>query len=286
MTCVNLRAIAQALGGEIAGGQVKAPGPGHSPRDRSMTVRPNPEKRSGFDIYSHAGDEFAECYRRVREAIGGSVLDFKPPKRASNNGERALTLWNAATFVRGSLAERYLVEHRALELPTNAHDVIRFHPRCPFKNGDGATIHAPALLALFRTIEGDKEVAIHRTPLQGDGTRGERAMLGPTKGAAIKVVADADVSTLLVIGEGLETAMTATQCGFGPAWALGSAVAIEQLPVLRGIECLRLLVEVGCPTNARAVEVCGTRWHRAGVQVELINPAQGKDLNDALRASR
>ena len=35
----DLRAIAWALGGEIVGGQIVAPGPGHSAKDRSMSVR-------------------------------------------------------------------------------------------------------------------------------------------------------------------------------------------------------------------------------------------------------
>ena len=35
----DLRGIARALGGEVAGAQVLAPGPGHGPRDRSLSVR-------------------------------------------------------------------------------------------------------------------------------------------------------------------------------------------------------------------------------------------------------
>ena len=36
-----LAEIAAALGGEVAAGQVLAPGPGHSPRDRSLSVKPD-----------------------------------------------------------------------------------------------------------------------------------------------------------------------------------------------------------------------------------------------------
>jgi hypothetical protein len=36
MIVLDLRSIARALGGEISGNQVLAPGPGHGPRDRSL----------------------------------------------------------------------------------------------------------------------------------------------------------------------------------------------------------------------------------------------------------
>jgi hypothetical protein len=36
---MSLRQIAQALGGEVSGGQVLAPAPGHSPKDRGLSVR-------------------------------------------------------------------------------------------------------------------------------------------------------------------------------------------------------------------------------------------------------
>ena len=39
MIGLDLRALASALDGEISGGQVLAPGPGDSRRDRSLSVR-------------------------------------------------------------------------------------------------------------------------------------------------------------------------------------------------------------------------------------------------------
>src|SRR5260221_11944123 len=38
MTALDLRAIARALGGEVSGRRVLAPGPQHSPKDRSLCV--------------------------------------------------------------------------------------------------------------------------------------------------------------------------------------------------------------------------------------------------------
>ena len=73
-----LRAIAAALSGEVVGGQVIAPGPGHSRRDRSMTVRPSATAPNGFLVYSHAGDDYRPCRDYVRKALG---IDFEAPRK-------------------------------------------------------------------------------------------------------------------------------------------------------------------------------------------------------------
>ena len=44
----DLRTIARALGGEVTGRQVLAPGQGHSARDRSLAVRLSNDAPDGF----------------------------------------------------------------------------------------------------------------------------------------------------------------------------------------------------------------------------------------------
>jgi hypothetical protein len=46
---MDLRSIALALNGVVSGRQVLAPGPGHSPQDRSLAIRPSPEAPDGFE---------------------------------------------------------------------------------------------------------------------------------------------------------------------------------------------------------------------------------------------
>ena len=59
---LSLRAIARLLGGEICGGQALVPGPGHSPRDRSLSIRLSPSAPPGGSIvHSHAGDDWQVC---------------------------------------------------------------------------------------------------------------------------------------------------------------------------------------------------------------------------------
>ena len=44
----DLRQAAGALGGDIAGGQIIAPGPGHSTKDRSLAVKFDATAPGGF----------------------------------------------------------------------------------------------------------------------------------------------------------------------------------------------------------------------------------------------
>ena len=72
---ITLDQIAHALGGEISGGQVRAPGPGHRPKDRSLAVKPS-NSPGDFVVYSHAGDDPLQCKDFVRERCG--LAPFKP----------------------------------------------------------------------------------------------------------------------------------------------------------------------------------------------------------------
>jgi putative DNA primase/helicase len=297
----DLRAIVRALGGEIAGGQVLAPGPGHSARDRSMSVRLSPSAPDGFLAFSHAGDGWRACRDYVRDRLGlpraawkedrgryqrptlavRTAVAPKPkdePQRAPGafsppDGDRiaeAIQRWREGVDPQGTLAEKYL-NSRALALADFAGEVLRWHP------GVGA------MLALFRNLHTNRPQAISRTFLDAKARKLRRMFLGPVGGAAIKLDADDAVTMGLHICEGVETGMAARQLGLKPTWALGSAGAIAAFPVLSGIECLTLLAEHD-DASERAVQVCAKRWHEAGREV-LINQPRGpgaKDLNDVI----
>jgi hypothetical protein len=55
----GLREIARALGGEISGGEVLAPGPGHSAKDRSLSIKPSGDGK--FLVHSFAYDDPMVC---------------------------------------------------------------------------------------------------------------------------------------------------------------------------------------------------------------------------------
>jgi putative DNA primase/helicase len=289
---LDLRLIAAALGGEVSGGQVLCPGPGHRPTDRSLAVRPARSMPGGIVVYSHCGDPWRECRDHVLALLGHAP--YEPPHRAprppkSRSAQAwALQIWNDSIDPHGTLVERYLAS-RGLGLPEDARRFIRFHPHCPWTDEAANKVRVPALIALFRSIAEDEPSAIHRTALRSDATKIARKMLGPVAGSAIKVTADEDVLLRLGVAEGLESAMSAIAFGEGPVWALGSSGAIRNLPVLPGVETLALIAEHD-RANEDAREVCGCRWIEAGAEVLVVEPSShsDKDLNDILqrRAAR
>jgi AAA domain len=78
---LSLEDIAHALGGEVAGDQVCAPGPGHSEKDRSLSVKFDSGAPDGFLVHSFAGDDGIECKDYVREKLG--LGKWHPDRRTS-----------------------------------------------------------------------------------------------------------------------------------------------------------------------------------------------------------
>ena len=70
---LDLHNIARALGGEVQGHQALVPGPGHGPRDRSLSIRLSHQSPDGFVVFSHAGDYWTTPRRGHRN------LPFRPP---------------------------------------------------------------------------------------------------------------------------------------------------------------------------------------------------------------
>jgi RecA-family ATPase len=72
----NLQTLARALGGEVSRGQVPAPGPGHSAKDRSLSVMLDASAPDGFIVNSFSSDDPIACRDYVRERLG--LPAFKP----------------------------------------------------------------------------------------------------------------------------------------------------------------------------------------------------------------
>jgi RecA-family ATPase len=66
----SLAQIAQLLGGEVSAGQVLAPGPGHRPHDRSLSLKLSATAPDGFVVFSHAGDDVIACRDHIRAQLG------------------------------------------------------------------------------------------------------------------------------------------------------------------------------------------------------------------------
>src|SRR5215218_6775822 len=139
--------IAKALGGQVSGRDTAlVPGPGHSHRDRSLSVRVDPQAPDGFMLFSHCGDDWKACRDHVRKGLGlpewqpgdGQQRSVPPsrlkqwdmaavhaeaedirPRDESDLGriDKAQKLWSKGRDPRGTLAETYMRGHRGLNLP-------------------------------------------------------------------------------------------------------------------------------------------------------------------------
>jgi putative DNA primase/helicase len=283
ISAASLREIARALGGEVAGRQVSCAGPGHSPRDRSLSVKIS--RDGNILVHSFAGDDWRLCADYVHERLGlpafGARGAFdkserrpRPVKREprQSSPDYALAIWRDAVDLRGTLGELYLRRDRGLDCSEDVPHCLRWDK----KNR--------ALIALFRDIATDEPRPISRIFLDAEGRKIERKFLGPVAGCAVKIDSDENVTMGVIIAEGIETCLAARQLGFAPVWALGSVGAIAKFPVLNGIEALTILAEEGEPSR-KAVQECFERWRAAGRKVIIRKSIIGSDINDALRGT-
>ena len=107
---MDLRSLARALGGEITGASVLAPGPGHSRRDRSLSVTPSALAPDGFLVHSHAGDDWRACRDHVKGLLGIDRDEWKgrepaSPRRSASTSTKpdddlARALASAAGYVK------------------------------------------------------------------------------------------------------------------------------------------------------------------------------------------
>jgi putative DNA primase/helicase len=124
---------------------------------------------------------------------------------------------------------------------------------------------------------------VHRTWLTSDAQKIDRASLGPTKGATIKIDADDEVTDALAIAEGVETAIAGRYL-YRPAWSVISAGGMRDFPVLSGIEHLEIFADNDASkTGEQAAWACLERWENAGAEASItMPPTPGTDIADII----
>jgi hypothetical protein len=73
---IDLRTLQKTLGGDVSGGCLRCPGPGHSRADRSLSIKLDTNAPDGFLVHSFAGDDPIACKDYVRDKLG--LPAFKP----------------------------------------------------------------------------------------------------------------------------------------------------------------------------------------------------------------
>lgn len=195
--------------------------------------------------------------------------------------EIARRIWQEAIPIKGTPGETYFQQERGITLSdVPNYGGLRWHPRCPWENGT-----TPCVVARFTdAITGEPRGIWRRPP-----TKDIKPMsLGPMRGCVIRLWPDEDVTSGLVIGEGVETTLSAATriahrgALLQPAWAATSAGNLQNFPVLPGIDALMVLADNDASGRGlQAAMRCATRWAEAGREVDWrMTHEIGSDFND------
>lgn len=284
--------IATALGGRRVGGGWMARCPAHDDATPSLAIK---DGRDGkVLVHCFAGCEQAAVIAALRERglwENGSNGDSGIPRRdraanpASTDNDRrrtasALRVWCGSRDISDTPAAAYL-RSRYITIPAPRR--LKFHPG--LKHPSGSTW--PAMVALVTLGADDRAIGVHRTFLARDGSakapvRPAKMMLGPCRGGAVRL---GPVSTPLLIGEGIETALAAMQATGHTAWA---ALSTSGLKMLDLPDCVRDIVILadGDPPGEAAALAAAARWELHGRRVRIARPPEGQDFADLLTAGR
>lgn len=296
---IDLRDIVRNLGGDLYAGGRRAtvPGPGHSRRDRSLSLRLT-EDGARVLWESFASDlrhpEVMDYLGIAPDASAKATPAERAKERARREYERRRQqqadrdlcqhIWAGVVRIDGGPVEAYLWGRG---LVADGISDIGYHPAAPRfkepKDGQPIPTH-PAMVALVRDATGRAE-ALHLTYLNPDGSGkafGDRSrlMFGAVAGCSVHLGQPSD--GVLAVGEGIETSGAYSTLKGVTTWAALSTSGLQNFvvpPKIKrliiaadadkgGFNAARLLAE-------RACKVCDV----------VIDPApDGQDWADVLEA--
>lgn len=204
--------------------------------------------------------------------------------RASGGDERRIgelvrRIWHETVAAQGTVIEKYL-RSRGIEVPLPP--ALQYHPRLWHVESGRAF---PAMVAGVQNSDGAL-VAIHRTWLQADGNGkaevdNNKKLLGPVNGAAVRL---ADCAGDLMVGEGIETVLSAIQLFGRPGWAATTSGHLRQLVLPDEVRTVTILVD-GDAAGEKAAEAAAALWRSQGRQADLKRAPTAQDWNDVLRTT-
>ncbi len=203
------------------------------------------------------------------------------PERNDYQAE-VLRLWRRAVPAAGTLAERYL---RARGLTLAPPPTLRFLPSALHRPSG---TRAPALIAAVTRHGRRGLAAVQRTYLATEGC-GKAALdparmtLGRCLGGAVRLGPAAPV---LIVAEGVETALTAMQATGIAAWAALGTAGLRNLILPPPPLARRVIVAADNDASGAglaAADAAARRWRAEGREVRIAHPPRpGTDFNDVL----
>jgi conjugative transfer relaxase protein TraI len=248
-------------------------------------------------IQKTANIPFIEALKMGAKMVGeqGDMPTFTPQKQSTHKpdepqktSEFAERLAKESLPIEGTLAERYLREHRAISNIDKGID-LRFHPAVQSSINEKTL---PALLAVGHNKEGKVQTvqAIYLDEATGNKAKDiplNKQTFGSPSGASVLLTKNHDKAAISFIAEGTETGMSIAQ-----------AMPEQDVQVTLGISNFNHIdpkktadVIVLCLDNdgdnsktAKTILQAGERLVNEGKQVWVVKPDEAKtDFNDLLK---
>jgi hypothetical protein len=124
---MDLRQVAAMLGGVVSKDRVLAPGPGHSPADRSLSVKLSTDAPDGFIVHSFAGDDPILCRDYVREKCGPAFKANGNGRRRPSSAEIEKLLASAIDYQQPKVAAKY--RYVSQDGKTTLYEVVKYDPK-------------------------------------------------------------------------------------------------------------------------------------------------------------
>lgn len=263
--------IARLLSGEVVGEKILMPSFDRPSSDRSCVLLIDPDHPHRFHVYACEGD-----LRKQKRHIATTLkLEESPEVPGPDRKAIALKLWEEGVSPGSTPVESYLRSRCIDSLPLS----VRFHPA--LRHGPSRQ-DLPAMMALVSDASGHP-TGLHRTFLEYGGkakaaVEPNKMTLGPIGGGAIRL---GPIAEHLLVGEGIETTLSAMQATKTSGWSAISAVGMRSLLLPAEVRSVILLVD-GDQAGLAAASSAARRWRGEGRRVRLAKAPPGRDFNDLL----
>lgn len=293
---LTAREIIKQLGGDWHSGYGLAPGPGHSPKDRSMRIEDR-DDGAGIAVSSYASDDWQTCRQylhqrglveddRTRRDITPAEreqfrrrADKAKQKRDKDRAAKiayARKLWFSSVPAPDTPAEAYL-RQRGISVPVP--DCIRFAPE--IKHSPTKTFH-PALIAGVQN-QSERITAVQRIYLDSGGGKADldenKRSVGDVGGGAVRLY---EPGAVLALAESVEDGLALHELTGQPVWAVpGSSHFWNFEPPA----CVKTLILAPDPDKAGdgAAQKAAERLADKIKTLHLPSP-DGRDWNELLDA--
>lgn len=300
----DLKDIVRRIGGEVtAGGRLASvPGPGHSKRDRSLSLRVSDDgtrilfhdftgSHSAREVFAYLGISNISEYKPTRAEVEAArrVREAEARRLEAEKLEYCSWVWSGTIPFADTWGARYLWNRGlVIDCPD-----IRFHPAAPrhvpwnrMADAPPPPAPAPAVVCVARNGRGEAR-GLHLTYVTETGHKAfgqsSRLMMGPMSGAAVRT-APVTPDGVLAVGEGLETAGAFSILRGVPTWPTFSTSGLRSFEV--PLQVRKLIIAADHDENGAGLEAAKDLAARAcsRCEVEISAPGQVGDWADVLMA--